>query len=63
MMSEWVSVDDELPKRGVDVLIYSKRYKNIRVAWLSDDESWLVAGDQVSSVGLTHWMPLPDAPK
>lgn len=62
-MSEWISVDDELPKYGVDVLIFSKRYKNIRVAWLDDEGGWLVAGDHISSDGITHWMPLPDAPK
>ena len=54
--SSWVSVKDRLPKDGVEVLV------------VSDGEtgaSWHEAGEFGWAIGgtVTHWAPLPAAPK
>ena len=58
--SEWISVDERLPEEGVRVLVWldiEDNYTNIdtdrilRVKWVR----W--------NSFVTHWMPLPEAPK
>ena len=62
-MSEWISVDDEMPKRGTDNLVFDKKYNKCRVAWLDDSDLWLAGIHPISRGSVSHWMPLPDAPK
>jgi len=60
----WISVNDRLPEEGKTVITYSDPY--IRTAEIlfvdkNGNLNWLdgaVCFDRV-----THWMPLPDAPK
>ena len=63
--SEWISVDERLPRENEVVLVYNGEilqriytsYNN-EVRWWSD-ECW----SSTKQLGITHWMPLPEAPK
>lgn len=54
----WISVDDRLPERGIDVLACYEVTRE--VAWLHvDDGEWT----SMAPLGrVTHWMPLPELP-
>ena len=60
----WISVEDELPKIGKDVLVLRKdgemqvahQYNETIARW------WSVDGFPLKD-NVTHWMPLPQAPK
>lgn len=57
----WISIDDELPPCNVFVLTCDKQ-ENTNLLMLAGDGRWYD-----KAVGLhrniTHWMPLPQAPK
>lgn len=63
--SDWIDVEDELPTCNPDdqvwQLVCNKRSGNMEVAsfWMG---CWLYSGGQ-RAYGITHWMPLPDAPR
>lgn len=73
-MSEWISVKERLPERGVHVLVYDGRISEDYLG-TEDHEfmmrspsdkprrpaSWVVGCVTVNG-RITHWMPLPDAP-
>jgi len=68
----WISVKDELPEKGVWVLVYldesvtSGKYLGGR--WSEWELTWLgihgcgCCGDDSEDI-VTHWMPLPKLPK
>ena len=55
------------PKDGTEILVYGSWYphgkwKGMTLAsWLPNEEMWTFDGDLMHDV--THWMPLPEAPK
>lgn len=66
-MSEWISVDDEMPRANINVLVTDgksvglsacretrKEGKGFRVIHSGND--WECMAD------ITHWMPLPEVP-
>lgn len=62
-MSEWISAKDRLPKAEQEVLCYlgNSISKAMVVSFLRagkwmDYDGWSIAT-------VTHWMPLPEAPK
>jgi hypothetical protein len=64
---EWISVDERLPKESEVVLAYSEKFGIIQriytsykgeIRWWSDG-CW----SSTKQLGITHWMPLPEAPK
>ena len=58
--SEWISVEDRLPEKNVRVLVYiksSRSYTRFDTDRL-DDRGFVRWFNDV-----THWMPLPEAPK
>ena len=63
-VSEWISVEDRLPEKNKDVLVF-ERYEGISRGWISNlslSIVWVVYGvDDVCHV--THWMPLPNPPQ
>lgn len=73
-MSEWISVKDRLPEFQASVLIFTG--KSYRVCSLSSS-GWSLSGsfhevdypdddwdwDLTFIANVTHWMPLPEAPK
>ena len=70
----WISVEERLPDRGVDVLIYQKYCEVPCVAFLPMEgiKSWCANTDfyyadgviesNISHEDVTHWMPLPSSP-
>ena len=62
-MSNWISVKDRLPEEEAGVLVYppvmscsyNNEYGFYRFSTSQDCE--------VACRGITHWMPLPEAPK
>jgi hypothetical protein len=65
--SGWVSVDDELPENGVEVLFYIAELNQIELgAYKGSKCSWVTPySDMEHRCGdgwVTHWMPLPLPP-
>ena len=54
-MTEWINIKDKLPKKDGRYLVYIPNYKWIGVSSLRNGK-W-------DDNALTHWMPLPEAPK
>lgn len=61
---EWISVDDRLPNRQVNVLVASK-HDFVCIASLTNNHknNKFYDGDGLAINSITHWMPLPDAPQ
>ena len=65
---EWISVDERLPEQCVPVLVYKNRnseaYGNMETEkiekgrWRGSCGKFITCGEFI-----THWMPLPKAPK
>ena len=54
----WISVKDRLPEEREDVVIV------IRLDWWrGENVEWMQAGLGLVEGSVTHWMPLPEAPK
>lgn len=70
-MSEWIKVEDKLPKDGENVIGFwpsrnGKKIdgKNFAVTKFADDNSWWSLEDKdVDFCFPSHWMPLPEPPK
>lgn len=56
--TEWISVKDRLPETGKDVIVCHKNGHVALNAYL--DRRWWYLDDRNK---ITHWMPLPPAPK
>lgn len=66
MYGEWISVNDRLPRVGEYVIAYGDNGpKGCCMAFVNDDDEWLYEIDNhyENGYGITHWMPLPEAPK
>ena len=59
-MSEWISVDDKLPKRFEVVLVAG--VETDTVCAIHEPDGWLVQYEGEWVTGVTHWMPLPEPP-
>mgnify|MGYP003289466384 CR=1 FL=1 len=63
-VSEWISVDDRLPDSGKCVLVYSKDGGVAEGVYNTSFGMWTQFRWNVTRLqSVTHWMPLPDAPK
>lgn len=67
-MTEWISVNDSMPKVGEKVLTYCKAVGGvagngyIKVNYISmHTRSWECS--VLYGYEITHWMPLPEPPK
>lgn len=69
-MSEWISVDDDYPESGQNVLTYNPTGPvtyGIR-QFVEHNEHYMWDGEVVGrhyllrQYPITHWIPLPDAP-
>ena len=56
---EWISVYDRLPEMYEDVLYFNGH--SIGVDFICSDGTW--CDEEVHGKPITHWMPLPEAPK
>ena len=67
--SEWISVEDRLPEPNAHVLLYAFFHNQWQIVkgWHSycDKKFHIVNSDypSLTDVPVTHWMPLPEAPK
>lgn len=65
---EWISVEERLPEPQISVLVYCFYHGEwqIREAWYgAKTKAWfvIVDGGSYRELPITHWMPLPEAPK
>ena len=77
MKSNWISVKDRLPEKGIEVLVSylnpNGTTRSVEVAkytkcpeeydWSSNKEDTLIGGYLWIEGKPTHWMPLPEPPK
>jgi len=57
---QWISVEDELPEKGKDVLVYP----GFKTGYCHPNGGWFVyLGRKSYSDTISHWMPLPEPPE
>lgn len=70
-MSEWISVKDRLPEKGVQVICFNggRMFGSFTLAEIKTDNegftAWHIYGVNEDNAGfgsVTHWMPLPEPP-
>ena len=65
----WISVEDELPEKGKDVLVWSSGSDEPMVGyyrhwnWQRKQHMFYVHNDGNMWGNITHWMPMPAAPR
>lgn len=59
--SEWISVDERLPEKLTHVIVHDEDGTVGEAFYLSGDRFEWVTSEELAFV--THWMPLPEAPK
>lgn len=63
-MSEWISVDDRLPKSSYETVIACQSRNNIMAIGRFKDGVFRTGSGAMDWVAeVTHWMPLPEPPK
>lgn len=62
-MSEWISVEDDVPKTGTlfDAWTLDEEREIGKCYYGSDDKGFMRA--VMKRQGITHWMPSPEPPK
>lgn len=67
MNNNWISIEDELPKDGKDVLlcVHGRICIGYRIHISYGVSGWIETGDYSCRESLypTHWQPLPEPPK
>ena len=60
---KWIPVSERLPKYNTFVIVFAEGI--VGEAVLDDADYWYWAGtdEYASEINVTHWMPLPEAPK
>lgn len=58
---KWISCAERLPKLWETVLTYRPKLKSILFDYVCVEGGW--SNDDIYSVPVTHWMPLPQPPK
>ena len=65
--SEWINVEDRLPKNNVGVLVFIPIEDNHITSGMYDyDNKWVLLDDYrliEDDKQITHWMPLPQQPQ
>lgn len=74
-MSEWISVNDQLPKIGESVLVAvvvnaklnlpfrTDFTPDICIGWLEDNGEWGLRCDSADKDEILYWQPLPRLPE
>ena len=60
-VKRWIPVSEMLPNRSEDVLVTDG--EQLCTAWLSRGNAWIRSDTSAILDGITHWMPMPQAPK
>ena len=58
---EWIKIKDKLPKQGSFVVAYKENGLVLGMYYNADRE--FMYGQLNQTTQVTHWQPLPDAPK
>ena len=66
--SPWISVDERLPEKHVEVLICTEDYGKNELGFANtavwDGSEWIETWNLKESIHyVSHWMPLPEPPK
>lgn len=64
--SEWTSVEERLPEPFVSVLVHmpaEKPLPTVHEGYIVDNGKWYAAHFTRKADEVTHWMPMPSAPK
>jgi len=62
-MSQWINIKERAPKEGETVLTWCEPYiRTAEILYIDENGvlNWLDDGHCFE--GVTHWMPLPEAP-
>lgn len=67
-VQEWISVDERLPDPFVSVLVYAPGeapLPTVHESYIADHDDFvcILMGEKYKPGEVTHWMPLPPAPK
>lgn len=57
-MSEWISVNDRLPDKTGDYLVFCSNWNFITISYFREKTTWAKNNKYI-----TYWMPLPELPK
>ena len=61
--SRWIPVSERMPEDGSDILLYCDNGEESRIVACSYDNGVCVFNTEIVFKNITHWMPLPKAPK
>ena len=62
-VQKWISVDDRLPESGKEGVLIALRWGEVGIGWCEDGRWSSEFINEYEEGEVTHWMPLPDAPK
>ena len=63
-MSKWIKIEDDTPQDDFDVLVCNEDDVTISTYRVGDDGyGWFDIEEESIGWNITHWMPLPEAPK
>lgn len=57
-MSDWISVQDRLPDKAGDYLVFCCNHNFITISYFRGKTTWAKGNERI-----THWMLLPELPK
>ena len=65
---QWISVEERLPEKHVEVLICTEDYGKNELGFANtavwDGSEWIETWNRKESIPyVSHWMPLPESPK
>lgn len=68
VVPKWISVEERLPEKHVEVLICTEDYGKNELGFATvavwDGSEWIETWDRKKSVyHVSHWVPLPEPPK
>ena len=62
-VQEWISVTERLPESGKESVLIALRWGEVGIGWCEDGRWSSEFVNEYEEGEVTHWMPLPDAPK
>ncbi len=64
-MSEWISVETEMPPNGEAVMVWCVGCECPGVAWWRGSvRGWIIPEPQaIGAESISHWMPMPAPPQ
>lgn len=60
---QWISTEEKLPRNYTEVVVFDAINRDILLGGIGSSGEWEVHGRRTDDLNITHWMPLPEAPK